>query len=108
MQRVAFASDNEIFRYLDSVSNVAALSPSERDVYEASLKRARDYYAVLRTAEENAMEKGLAKGLEKGLAQGRAEEKLEMIRRMSQQGASLEFMAMVANLPIEQVKALLQ
>ena len=95
MQRVAFASDNEIFRYLDSVSNVAALSPSERDVYEASLKRARDYYAVLRTAEENAMERG------------RAEEKMEMIRRMSQQGASLEFMAMVANLSIDKVKAIL-
>ena len=106
MQRVAFASDNEIFRYLDSVSNVAALSPSERDVYEASLKRARDYYAVLRTAEENAMEKGLAKGMEKGLAQGRAE-KMEMIKRLFEQGVSFEIIACAANLSIDKVKAIL-
>ncbi len=104
MQRVAFASDNEIFRYLDSVSNVAALSPAERDVYEASLKRARDYYAVLRTAEEKAEEKGIAKGIEKG----RAKEKKVMIKRMFEQGVPIEVIACAASLSTDEVKAILR
>lgn len=104
MQRVAFASDNEIFRYLDSVSNVAALSPAERDVYEASLKRARDYYAVLRTAEEKAEEKGIAKGIEKG----RAKEKKIMIKRLFEQGVPIEVIACAASLSTDEVKAILR
>ncbi len=100
MQRVAIASDNEIFRYIDSVSNVAALSPAERDVYEASLKRARDYYAVLRTAEEKAEEKGIEKG--------RAKEKKIMIKRFFEQGVPIEVIACAASLSTDEVKAILR
>ncbi|MDE6227575.1 MAG: hypothetical protein K2M63_08680 [Muribaculaceae bacterium] len=67
MQRVSFTTDNDIFEYLKSVSDVATLSPAERDIYEACLMRARDYNAVLKTAKERALEEGRAEGRAEGL-----------------------------------------
>ena len=67
MQRVSFTTDNDIFEYLKSVSDVATLPPAERDIYEACLMRARDYNAVLKTAKERALEEGRAEGRAEGL-----------------------------------------
>ncbi|MDE6007937.1 MAG: Rpn family recombination-promoting nuclease/putative transposase [Muribaculaceae bacterium] len=76
-QSVAFTTDSDIFSYLRSVSNVAALSRPEREHYEACLKRARDYNAVLKSAKELAMEEGLAEGRAEGRAVGLAEGRAE-------------------------------
>lgn len=72
-QDVAFTEQNEIFKYLESVSNYAALTPEERDDYEAALMRARDNNAILDTAKEKAKAAGWAEGVKEGRAKGRAE-----------------------------------
>lgn len=61
-QSVAFTEQNEIFKYLESVSNYAALTPEQRDDYEAALMRIRDDNAILVTAKEKAMAEGRAEG----------------------------------------------
>lgn len=74
MQRVAFKTEEDIFNYLDEVSNVAALDEDEREFYEDALKYVRD-----RNAErEFAMEEGLAKGR----AEGRADAIKDTVIRM--------------------------
>ncbi|MDE6536503.1 MAG: hypothetical protein K2M13_00445 [Muribaculaceae bacterium] len=125
-QEVAFKTDNEIFKYLDSVSSVAALDPRERDYYEAALKYSRDYNAILSTAKEKAeaqgREEGLAKGLAQGLAEGRAEglaegraeglmagkkeEQRRIALEMLRQGISVDLVTHVTNLSIEEVQDL--
>ena len=72
-QTVAFKSQSDIFDYLHSVSNVAALDKNERDLYEAALMRARDYNAQMKTARIRGHEQGFAMGIAEGRAEGRAE-----------------------------------
>ena len=109
-QSVAFTEQNDIFRYLESVSNYAALTPEERDDYEAALMRARDYNAVLVTAKEKAMaegrEEGRAEGREEGRAEGRAEEKYDMARRMMAIPIPVETIMQVTGLTREELDSL--
>ncbi|MDE5806870.1 MAG: Rpn family recombination-promoting nuclease/putative transposase [Muribaculaceae bacterium] len=70
MQKVAFTIE-DTFRYLNEVSDFATLPQSEREIYEAELMKARDYYATMKTARKRGMEKGLEEGREIGLEQGR-------------------------------------
>ena len=88
MQRVSFKTDNDIFAYLESVSDVATLPPAERDIYEACLMRARDYNAVLETAKEKALAAGRAKGRAEGREEGRAEGLLEAAERLRANGVN--------------------
>lgn len=74
-QSVAFTEQNEIFKYLESVSNYAALTPEQRDDYEAALMRIRDDNAILVTAKEKAMAEGRAEGRAEG-------EKISLIRNV--------------------------
>lgn len=86
MQTVSFTTDKEIFQYLESVSNVAALTGKDRYIYESALRRARDYNAVLKTAEEKAKAKGLAEGRAEGRAEGEAEKAEAIANKMKQAG----------------------
>ena len=105
-QNVAFTEQNDIFRYLESVSNYAALTPEERDDYEAALMRARDYNAVLETAKEKAMEEGRAEGKAEGRAEGRAEEKYELARRMMAIPLPIETIMQITGLSCEELPPL--
>lgn len=100
MQSVAFTANNDIFKYLESVSNVAALSPIERERYEAELKRARDYNAVVKSAKEM----GESEGLEKGIVKGEEMAKFNMSRNLFKQGVSLKVIAEAAGVTIQKIK----
>lgn len=101
-QTVAFATQNEIFKYLESVSNVAALNPRERKIYEACLMRARDYNAVLKCAKEEALEEGRAEGR----AEGRKEANLLTAKRMLELGMDVDLISMATGLSVDEIKAL--
>ena len=121
MQKVAFTYE-DTFEYLDSVSDVAMLPPEERDIYEAELMKARDYYAIMKTAQKKATEKGLAegraKGLKQGLEQGRAEGLAEgraeghaegvytVARNMIDMGMELNLVSQATGLSIEELSIL--
>lgn len=119
MQNVAFKEQREIFAYLDSVANVAALSPSERDTYEAALMRARDYNAQMKTAREkgwesgrkegweSGMQQGMQQGLQQGLQQGRSEEKKMIVRNMAALQIPVSLIAQTVQLTEEEVSRLL-
>lgn len=73
LTEIPFKDYKKIFGRLEEVSNLAALTPQERQRYDASLKVYRDNMAVLEYAETQGHEKGLARGLAEGLAKGLAE-----------------------------------
>ncbi|MDE7160094.1 MAG: Rpn family recombination-promoting nuclease/putative transposase [Muribaculaceae bacterium] len=62
-----------IFRELDHVAKVGALNREDKQRYDVSLKRYRDWYAVLDTAITEGRAEGRAEGLAEGRAEGRAE-----------------------------------
>lgn len=66
LNRLPFKARNAVFKRLEEIVDIAALSKEERIKYDESIKVYRDQLAVM----EFERQKGLAEGLEKGLAEG--------------------------------------
>ena len=108
----------EVFLGVLEDADVMSLTPKEREIYDARLKRYRDNRACLdyaiekgvREGLEKGMEKGLAEGLEKGRAEGlekgQQEEKLRIAKSMKEKNIDSATIAQCTNLTIGQVEAL--
>lgn len=59
------------------IAELVNLTPAERQLYELSLKRQRDAYAILKTAKMEGMAAGKAEGKIQGLIEGRIEGRAE-------------------------------
>lgn len=66
-----------MLRRVAQAADRASLSPAERVAYDYALKRYRDYYSGIKTAEEKGREEGLAEGLAEGHKEGRKEGRIE-------------------------------
>ena len=66
-----------ILRRVANAANVEMLSEKERAAYDYALKRYRDYYSGLKTAEEKGFDKGHQKGFDQGMKEGREEGRQE-------------------------------
>ena len=74
--------------------------------YQERLKNYRDWYSVMKTAEDKGlakgMEEGLAKGMEEGLAKGMEEgEKIatyKLAKELKNKGMDMDFIKQVTNL----------
>ena len=92
-----FKEEQETFLRLLDVANVNSLSEKERAIYEENLKNYRDWYATIDYAQTEGIEKGMQKGIEKG----RQEEKLQIARKMKEQGLDSELIAQCSGLSVE-------
>ena len=88
----------EVFLGVLEDADVASLSPKEREIYDARLKRYRDNRACL----DYAIEKGVREGLEKG----QQEEKLRIAKSMKEKNIDSATIAQCTNLTIEQIEDL--
>ena len=74
LNRLPFKARNAVFKKLEEIVDIAALSKEERMKYDESIKVYRDQLAVMEFERQKGLaeglEKGLAEGLEKGLAEG--------------------------------------
>ena len=65
---------------------VSAFPPSKRIEYDHMLMNERDYWNIIKTAEDKALAKGIEKGREEGLTEGlekgREAERLEAQQRL--------------------------
>ncbi len=75
------------------MAEVANLSKPEREAYENSLKYYRDMVGVVDTARQEGRE------------QGRRDEKLTIAQAMKRSGSSLDFIAQVTGLSLEDLQA---
>ena len=108
------ALQERVFTRLFEAAEIARFSRPDLVAYEDSLKAYRDWYSVMKTAEDKGHAKGLVEGLEKGLAEGRAEgreegreeERLSIARMMKSQGISPEDIALFTKLSLDEINKL--
>ena len=117
-----FKEEQETFLRLLDVANVNSLSEKERAIYEENLKNYRDWYATIDYTQtegiekgmqegmqkgmQKGIEKGIKKGIEKGIEKGRQEEKLQIARKMKEQGLDSELIAQCSGLSVEDIERL--
>jgi predicted transposase/invertase (TIGR01784 family) len=99
-----------VFKSLFDTAQIAKLSQEERQAYENSLKYYRDMVGVVETAHEEGIQKGIQRGIQQGIQQGieqgRRSEKLTIAQTMKQAGISLDLIAQVTGLSMEELQTL--
>ena len=88
------ALQDRVFKKLFEQAEIAKYNQEERREYEASVKNFWDYYSTIKSA------------MNKGRAEGRAEEKFSNARRMKAKGFSLDDIADITGLTIEDITQL--
>ncbi|MBP3518199.1 MAG: PD-(D/E)XK nuclease family transposase, partial [Parabacteroides sp.] len=114
MERLPLELNDQIFRKLKSIVEVASMTPDERLEYELSLSVERDLSAALDTSFEDGMEKGIERGkaegivegMEKGKAEGLAESQRLIAANLKKQGIPLVTIAQCTGLSVEEVTRL--
>ena len=96
----------EVFLGVLEDADVASLSPKEREIYDARLKRYRDNRACLDYAIEKGVREGLEKGRAEGMEKGQQEEKLRIAKSLKEKNIDSATIVQCTNLTIEQVEAL--
>ena len=86
--------------------DIASLSKEERMKYDESIKVYRDNLATISFAKNQGKEEGLKEGIEKGLKEGRKEGILSVARNLRSGGMSVEAIAAVTGLSIEEIEQL--
>ncbi len=106
MTTMPFKEKNNVFAHLETLSDYYAMDPEDRKVYDAALRRSRDYYATL----ESAKVEGLAEGREVGRAEGREvgikEANIKNAKKMKSKGFSAEDIADITGLSVDDIEKL--
>ena len=126
LQRLPFKARKAVFKKLEQIVDIAALSKEERMKYDESIKAYRDQLVTMEyqwqqgkaeglaqgKAESLAQGKaeGLAQGKAEGLAQGKAEgkeeERLKNARGMKAIGIAPDQISQITGLPLETIEGL--
>jgi predicted transposase/invertase (TIGR01784 family) len=95
-----------IFEKIFRVAEIAKMNKQEITEYEDSLKRYRDLYSALITAERKGEIRGERKGEKRGKIEGKIEEKIEIAQRLLNKGMSIADVSEATGLSEKQVKEL--
>ena len=110
LNRLPFKARKAVFEKLEKIVDIASLSKEERMKYDESIKVYRDNLATISFAKNQGKEEGLKEGIEKGLKEGRKEGRKEGIlsvaRNLRSGGMSVEAIAAVTGLSIEEIEQL--
>ena len=102
------ALQDRVFQKVFEQAEIARYSDAERWEYEESRKMFWDNYSVMKTAMNKGIKQGLEEGIKQGIKQGAQQAKAEAARRFHALGLSVEQIAQGVDLPIDEVKKLLQ
>lgn len=106
LNRLPFKARKAVFEKLEKIVDIASLSKEERMKYDESIKVYRDNLATISFAKNQGKEEGLKEGIEKGLKEGRKEGILSVARNLRSGGMSVEAIAAVTGLSIEEIEQL--
>ena len=98
LNRLPWAAQSAVFKKLESIADVSAMTRAERLQYDEALKKYRDTISVF----EGARMEGRAEGR----AEGRKDEKIANARKMKTYGLALEMIADITGLTIDEVRGL--
>ena len=94
LSRLPWAAQSAVFKKLESIADVGAMSRDERLKYDESLRKYRDTISVF---EGVRME---------GRLEGQRNEKMENARKMKSYGLALDMIADITGLSVEEVRNL--
>ena len=94
-------------KQLSAACEIAAFSPEKRTLYNRSVMKEQDVINQLYYAKEEGLAEGREEGREEGLTEGReegkTEERLEIAKKMSEMGLSVEQITEATGLSEEEV-----
>ena len=106
LSRLPWAAQSAVFKKLESIADVGAMTRDERLKYDVALKKYRDTISVFEGARLEGHEQGLQEGRAEGRAEGQRDEKVENARKMKAHGLSLELIAEITGLTTDEVSNL--
>ena len=106
LSRLPWAAQSAVFKKLESIADVGAMTRDERLKYDVALKKYRDTISVFEGARLEGHEQGLLEGRAEGRAEGQRDEKVENARKMKAHGLSLKLIAEITGLTIDEVSNL--
>ena len=110
LNRLPWAAQSAVFKKLESIADVSAMTRAERLQYDEALKKYRDTISVFQGVRLEGIKEGRKKGMELGVLKGREEGLKEgMIanaRKMKVYGLALEMIADITGLTIDEVRDL--
>ena len=96
--RLPWAAQSAVFKKLESIADVGAMSRAERLKYDEALKKYRDTISVLEGARMEGREEGIQEGIRKGV--------LANARKMKAYGLAWDMITEITGLTIDEVKDL--
>ena len=106
INRLPWTAKSAIFKRLEEIAEVRALTKEEQIQYDHALKVYRDNNNIILGALEEGMERGLQEGRSEGLQEGKREEKLSIAQNMKAMGMTNEQIAQACGITIEEVEKL--
>ena len=114
INRLPWTAKSAVFKRLEEIAEVRALTKEEQMQYDHALKVYRDNYNTFQGAIEEGMkegrEKGLKEGREKGIKEGReegrADKTKEIVQNMKKMGMSIEQIAQACGISVEEAEKL--
>jgi predicted transposase/invertase (TIGR01784 family) len=95
--------DNEIFKKIFRIAELVNMDADTRLKVINKMTTERDLRNQMAYARQEAIEEGLAEGLAKGLAKGLAEGRAEMATKLLAKGMSVEDIAEVTEMSIDEI-----
>ena len=114
LSRLPWAAQSAVFKKLESIADVGAMSRDERLKYDEALRKYRDTINVFEGVRMDGLMEGRMEGRKEGRMEGRMEglmegqrsEKMENARKMKIYGLALDMIAEITGLSIEEVRGL--
>ena len=107
LNRLPWAAQSAVFKKLESIADVGAMTRSERLQYDEALKKYRDTISVFEGVRMEGRKEGRMEGRKEGHAEGRENEKKATIKRLLASGAPVDIIAIATGMTEADVKLLI-
>ena len=101
-----WAAQSAVFKKLESIADVGAMTRAERLQYDEALKKYRDTISVFEGVRMEGRAEGMELGVLKGREEGLKEGMIANARKMKSYGLALEMIADITGLTIDEVRDL--
>ena len=101
-----WAAQSAVFKKLESIADVSAMTRAERLQYDEALKKYRDTISVFEGVRMEGRAEGMELGVLKGREEGLREGMIANARKMKSYGLALEMIADITGLTIDEVRDL--
>ena len=106
LNRLPFKARNAVFKKLEEIVDIAALSKEERMKYDESIKVYRDQLAVMEFERQKGLAEGLEKGLSEGIEKGMEKGKEDVARNLKEMGLDVSSISRATGLSPDVIEGL--